>query len=190
MFERLAIGERRVRPDGTVVETQVENALPFEAPDEVAEHENVHAFVAAERGTGIIRISTIPEGNSLGHVLLAHADVVSAAAPHALGHRGTGHDMRIVASMGASALGACAAARSVVSGRQEDMHRLAGFVHARRKLSGSEYRRAKKQVEDGDTVRVTVTRPTGERAVIYKNRIKSPEVLITSFDLPAEKLVA
>ena len=191
MYEYLSVGTERVRGDGTVVRVEIEDKLDFTEPSDTAVHEAIHADVAEENGTATLEASIVPSGNARGFVRMSRADPIAAAAPHADGHRGTGHDMRLVSQSGMSETRACSVARRVMAGRRHKIHRLAGHLEYRKRLSGQEIRRARQKIEDGETVKVTIRRPTGERTTVYKHGITDPNLILITFpDLPLEQPLA
>ena len=77
-----------------------------------ARHEARHAVAAEANGTRVVFASIIPGPGYLGITQLSAFDAIAAAAPHAHGDSGTGHDVSIIEHAGESVGAAGAAAKN------------------------------------------------------------------------------
>src|SRR3990167_3000185 len=134
----------RTFEDGTTVNARkVEVRRPI--PSFVAKHEAAHV-VAAGR---IVSATIIPSGNASGITRPVKMTAAAAAAPEALGHDGTGWDMYITEHvLGVDPNVAKSAARSALSGREEELHEVATLLQERSTIGQSDVEEARQNVED------------------------------------------
>lgn len=103
---------------------------------ETAEHEATHAVTAIKNGTSVRMATNIAGDGYLGATFLSRPDAVAAAAPHAVGHRGTGHDVSIVHAIGNH--GAFSAARTIVAMNHDNISAVAALIEEKGTVSGGE----------------------------------------------------
>lgn len=107
-------------------------------PGTTAKHEARHAVAARRNGTGVESATIISGSGYLGMTRLAKFDAVAAAAAHAHGDSGTGHDMAIIRASGISENAAISGARSALSGAEKEIHEVASMLQRKGTVSGSE----------------------------------------------------
>lgn len=125
-------------------------------PTDTAEHEATHAVVAILNGTGVKSASVIPGPGYLGITELTGFDAVAAAAPHAMGHDGTGWDMTLVQAMGHDAGSVANVARDIAGKSQEIIQEVASHLDNNGSLSGNRIHDIVQDVQKGEKVKVTI----------------------------------
>jgi len=83
-------------------------------PGSVANHEAKHIVAAITNGTGVKKATIVPGEGCLGLTELTRPDAIAAAAPHATGCDGTGHDVFIIGLMGHDVNAVSNAAREII----------------------------------------------------------------------------
>ncbi|MBV9349683.1 MAG: hypothetical protein JO026_02940 [Patescibacteria group bacterium] len=169
--------EELLFPDGTRVTGRYLDSLPINRkPSATSLHEARHAFAAYLLGIDVYYLTNIPEGNSLGHTLLAGFHPVVAAAPDALGSPGGSSDLRKVDASGHSIEGARAEARELLAGYEEEIFALATALDMRNTLGGSEMVAIAREIDaekkEGKWMLITITSPDGKTETL-KQRGKS-----------------
>lgn len=153
-------------PDGTVITAEVVDPLEIdEHIGDTEEHEAKHAVVALVNGTNVEHASIIPEGNSLGHVLLSSPDAVSAVAPHADGHGGTSHDLMIIRMMGLSPDQVKGRALDILRKYKKHIRAVASELKRKKRLSGQQIQDTMRRVDKQEVILITITLPNGEKKV-------------------------
>lgn len=125
-------------------------------PTDTARHEATHAVVALLNGTGVKNASVIPGPGYLGITELTGFDPVAAAAPHAMGHDGTGWDMMLVEAMGHDAGSAANVARNFAEKNQEIIQEVASHLDNNGSLSGNRINDIVQDLQKGEKVKVTI----------------------------------
>src|SRR5258708_5725222 len=135
----LAIGITEISPDLTATVTPKFD-FDNEYSDDTSDHEATHAWLALRTGTWVKGLTILPDFNQgyLGATFLTEGNAVAASGPAALGHRGVGHDLAIVVSMGHSTTAAEASARSYMIGHEGEIHAIAVWAHKNKSLTGSQ----------------------------------------------------
>ena len=121
----------------TAVKTK-EMKEPEIIPGKTANHEARHAVAARRNGTGVESATIIPGPGYLGMTKLSKFDAIAAAAAHAHGDSGTGHDLSIIRASGISESAAINGARSTLSGAEKEVYAVASLLEKKGTLSGSE----------------------------------------------------
>lgn len=175
---------RRTLEDGTLVSARrIEVKRP--KPGSVAMHEATHV-VAAGR---IVSATIIPSGDALGTTQPVKMTAAAAAAPEALGHDGTGWDMYITEHvLGVDPNVAKSAARSALSGREEELHEVATLLQERSTIGQSDVEEARQNVSDRNQgifpIEVEIITNDGQRRRIttrsFRNEIKIADLLEVS----------
>lgn len=151
-------------------------------PGTTARHEIRHAFVAEKRNPGSLRrASIVPGPGYLGITEISKMDPAAAAAAHAEGMSGTSWDMHIVRSMGETPQSACATARAVMSGYEEEMDDLAAILEERKTMTGSEIRHEMGAFKHTNEVVLYILSPRGEETKIVK---PSSEAILLPTEVP------
>ena len=137
---------------------------PLITPGSTAVHEATHAVAAIANGTSVKKATIIPGPGYLGMTELSRFDAIAAAAPHADGCSGTGHDMHIVAMMGHDKGSAASAALGVVGQNRQEISAVASLLEEKKTISGSDI---------DHTIREVSQKKNGqEKATIH---IKAPD---------------
>lgn len=116
---------------------------PRVIPGSVAEHEAAHVVAAGE----IVSATIIPKGDALGTTQPVKMTAATAAAAEALGHTGTGWDMFLTEHvLGVDPGTAKAAARSALSGKDEELLEVATLLEERKTISQRDVEEARKNI--------------------------------------------
>ncbi|GEM_PF-3363308 len=151
-------------PDGTIVGVTAEKKEKKRTiPGGTAKHEAMHAVAAEENGTSVSLATIVPGEGYLGLTVLSRPDAVAAAAPHAHGHSGTSHDMKIVEFMGVSPSAASNAARNIIGRNSHKVEAVASHLQDNKSLSGFEVRNTMSDAEE------ELRNPVYEAIVTVKN---------------------
>lgn len=179
----LRLGRTQYLSDGTAVIAETLNPLAWSPPSEVEMHESYHALVSPEK---VIEVSSIPQGDSLGHTRLSSFDAAAAAGPHAHGMRGTGSDVMKIELSGTSLSAAASASRSKLAGKEKHVHAVAGYLAAKRTISGREVRNVIDRVDNGDDIIIKFKKKNGESKNIIKMGVKDEVIMIENeeYELP------
>lgn len=125
----------------TITARKIETPRPF--PGSVAEHEAAHVVAAGE----IVSATIIPSGDTLGTTQPVKMTATAAAAAEALGHSGTGWDMYLTEYvLGVDPGTAKAAARSALSGRDEEIFEVATLLEERKTIGQSDVDEARQNI--------------------------------------------
>lgn len=134
----------QVREDGTTVTAQ-KIERPRKGPGSVAKHEAAHVVAAGE----IVMATIIPSGNASGRTQPVKMTATAAAAAEARGHDGTGYDMYLTEHiLGVDPGVAKSAARSALSGKEEELDEVATLLEERRTIGQSDVKEARKNVSN------------------------------------------
>ena len=179
----MMVGEKRYLPNGGVVESEFLDKPEYDPPSGTARHEALHLGAGiniAEEG------SIIPDGDSLGHARFSRHDSAAAAAAHAYGMGGTSWDLYTIHAAGNSVTGAIAEARMRLAGKDRHVDMLAGYLQARRQISGNEARKVWNTAEYGSKVRMEYRSPEGEQESEVAEGVIGETVMIPNnwYDLP------
>ncbi|OGM11861.1 hypothetical protein A2Z22_01410 [Candidatus Woesebacteria bacterium RBG_16_34_12] len=118
---------------------------PRPIPGSVAEHEAAHVVAAGE----IISASIIPTGDALGTTRPVKMTAVAAAAAAALGYDGTGWDLFLTEYvLGVDPNSAKEAARSVLSGKGEEIEEVATLLQERGTIDQTDVNEAEQNIID------------------------------------------
>lgn len=175
--------ERRLRevfPNGTVIDIEVLDPLPLDVDyGDVDEHEAEHALIVMRNGGYVIEACTIPHGNVGGYVQPGGFDAEAASTSY--GRAGCAHDQQMVDSR--LGKGSFAAIGKSVRGRlnrdRMAVKAFAGLLAKEKRVNGSRLQQILDQVDFGEKVRVTVTRPDGTRQVFDKRVQKGGKLEMT-----------
>lgn len=148
--------------DGTSVKARITNPQRLKF-GRTAEHEAVHVVAARD----IVSADNIPRGSALGTTRPVKLTAVAAAAPAALGHGGTGWDQFITEKyLGVNFETAKRAARSALSGKEEEIEEVATLIEERRVITQTDVNEARRNVRERRQgifpVELKVVRPCGE----------------------------
>ena len=132
-------------------------------PGGTARHEAAHVVAAGE----IVYATIIPRGEALGITQPVKMTAAAAAAPEALGHDGTGWDMFLTEHiLGVDPGTAKSAARSALSGRQEEMHEVATLLEEKKTIGQRDVDQARENVKKRrqgiHPIEVETTSPQGK----------------------------
>lgn len=119
---------------GTMVSVIVEDLHAGIKPSETDYHEAAHAVAAG--GNDVIEVTNVAGEGYLGRTLLTRFKAIAFAAAHALGYKGTGHDLAVLRRMGHDPEAVASDARRELAGREGDIHAVACDLAINRKLSG------------------------------------------------------
>ncbi len=167
--ERVRLGLRDKEEGISVGDTEVrvrrkEGAVEAGYINHTAYHEACHALAALLVGVGLHKATDQPGDGYDGATWTGGYDRVVAAAAHAMGCRGTRHDMWTVRVMGDSPTAATAAAFALLAGRVSEINAIATEIQSQRVASGTQMAHARKRVRE-DTVEVTVRPKNGPERV-------------------------
>lgn len=123
--------------DGFQIRVQKDNK-PHITPGSTAVHEATHAVAAIANGTSVKKATIEPGPGYLGLTELSRFDPIAAAAPHADGCSGTGHDVHIVAMMGIDVRAASSAALGVVGQNRQEIGAVASLLEEKKTITGSD----------------------------------------------------
>ena len=175
----VGIGRKTWLQDGTRVEvTQIDGAEIADELDSTAEHEAFHVLAGFERGVGVIKATNVPGPGYGGYAQFTSFDSVVAAAPHAFGCDGTGHDLQQIEENGDSVSASLKVARALLSSKTRHMAAIATVIQNERVASGSQMKEAKEKVEEGSTVQVEVTSTDGKRTTKRVFGVKEDKLTI------------
>ena len=129
-----------------------------------AMHEAKHIVAAVHNGTHVRRATISPGPGYLGLTELSRPDAVAAAAPHATGCSGTGHDVHIVGAMGHDLDSVSSIARSIIANNAEQVHAVASALEAKRTIGGYDVQEAMDGVRN--------KKKSSEKATLF---VKAPD---------------
>jgi hypothetical protein len=112
----------------------------------VATHEARHAVAAVANGTEVRSATIVPGPGYLGLTELSRPDPISAAAPHATGSNGTGHDVFIIGLMGYDVSTASNVARGIIANNHKEVAAVAALLEEKRTVTGHEIQETMKNV--------------------------------------------
>jgi hypothetical protein len=161
-------GYETVLSDGTRITAEpISNFRINRNPSEVALHEAYHVLAAILQGVGVKRATVVPEGDALGVTEVTQFDPVVAAAAHAFGCDGCGHDLTLVMLSGHDVGSSASAARSLLSGYEDEIFAIATLLDERKSVDGSEaigiVRHIDEVSREEELMVVKVTAPNGTR---------------------------
>lgn len=141
---RPSVSARKTLENGTSISVKkIEEIRPL--PNKTAEHEAAHVVASGE----IVNASIIPSGDALGTTRPVRMTAVAAAAAAALGFEGTGWDQFITEQvLGVDFRTAKAAARSVLSGKEDEMYEIATILQERSTIDQYDVNLARKNVAE------------------------------------------
>lgn len=154
----VSLGSTLRHQSGVEISVASRSRIKYETPGETSRHEAAHGVIDP---SNVKRISRVPGPGYLGITEVYHPDTVMAAAAHADGHSGTGHDMMLVDLFGSPA--DLDLAKSTLASRGEEKHALASAVEAHGTLGNGEVQEVMQEVKYGKPVTVTQRHPNGER---------------------------
>ncbi len=131
---------------------------------DTAIHEAKHAVAAIHNGTDVRSVTISPGPGYLGLTELSRPDAVAAAAPHATGCSGTGHDVHIVGAMGHDIDSVSSIARSIIANNYDQVEAVALHLEEKRTISGYDVL--------GAMHGVTKEKKTSEKATVF---MKAPD---------------
>jgi hypothetical protein len=183
------IGQETFLPDGSKIIVEELSGLRIDKnPSATSIHEAQHALAAILLGVGVYYMTNIPEGDSLGHTLFSHFNPVVAAAPHAMGSPGGGHDLMQIHESGTSVAAAIAAARNLLKGHENEMLALATALDERKKLGGSEMlaitRQADEEKREGKILLIRIISPDGKKETAHQARVLNDDYVIVPIEMP------
>lgn len=155
---------------------------PRKIPSSVAKHEAAHVVAAGE----IVMATIIPSGDALGRTQPVKMTAAAAAAAEALGHDGTGYDMYLTEHiLGVDPGVAKSAARSALSGRDEEIYEVATLLEERGTIGQSDVKEAKQNVCDRRQgifpVEIRISTPEGKTARFtaktFRHEVKIADLL-------------
>jgi len=181
-MERLSVAgaasATRTFEDGTIVGARkVEVKRPI--PGFVAIHESAHVVAAGK----IVSATIIPSGDALGTTQPVEMTAAAAAAAEALGCSGTGHDMFITEHvLGVDPSAAKSAARSVLSGKSEEMYEVATLLQERGTIGQADVEEARENVKNKNqgifSIEVEIKPPQG-KVITYMTESFKGEINIS-----------
>jgi hypothetical protein len=156
-------------------------------PGNTALHEAKHALIAEKRGNTVKRVSIMPTADYNGVTELSRPDPVAAAGPHADGMSGTGWDVHIIRAMGTDEHTAGAAAKSILSGNEEEVYSIAQLLEERGAIGSGEVRSAMDEVHQPkrEKVELRIIDPKGEEKTLNEESENGIVIFDSSLlDLP------
>jgi hypothetical protein len=181
------IGET-VRADGSIVVVEKRRgSRRGPRGGSTARHEARHAVAAIANGTGVVYATIIPGPGYRGLTQLSGFDAVAAAAPHAHGDDGTGHDVSIIERAGHSVGAAGSAAKSILAERHEHVEAVASALQTEGSLSGSRIREIMSDIDKGPEIIIKIFFPNAkkfERTI--RRRMDGSDGILLPEDLPIE----
>lgn len=165
-MERLGVFKpvQKTCENGAIVKARRLDTSPRPFPGSVAVHEAAHVVAAGK----IVFATITPSGNALGTTQPVEMTAAAAAAPEAIGCEGTGWDMFLTEHiLGVDPGSAKSAARSALSGKEEEMHEVATILEERRTIGQRDVEKARENVrrkrEGRHPIEVEIISPTGQR---------------------------
>lgn len=184
--------ETMFRPDGTIVDTTIEELHP--TPDvhvsRAALSESDHVIVAMEEGVPVVFAAASEES---GVTLLERPNAAVAAAHWDRG--GDGHDTLVLFSMGANIGAARRRASSIKSRRATERDAIARLIAVQGSATGSqmakEAARVRDEEQNGKKVRIDVSiiEPDGTRTRLRREGRKDKTNVINIDKVRTEKAV-
>lgn len=177
---------RKIYENGTEVEIVRTDASPRIEPGKVAKHEAAHVIAAGE----IVFATIIQNGDALGTTQPVKMTAAAAAAAEALGYEGTGMDMFIVEHvLGVDPSTAKSAARSELSGQDEELEEVATLLQERKTIGQDDVEQARENVRKRrkgiHPVVITIVRPNGQRKA-YTTESEQEKVWIDEEEISSE----
>lgn len=151
---------------GMLISVERVHGPVIEDTDGTSDHEACHVLAAQELGISVDEASNVPGPGYNGYTAIAHFDPIVAAAAEAMHCDGTGHDLWSIAKAGFDPAQAVSAARSLLSGRKDELSAIATAIHRGRTVSGAQMRAHRARL-DSDLVHVRHRRPDGTSATRY-----------------------
>jgi hypothetical protein len=144
------IGHETLLSDGTRIIVESFDDLEIdENPSDISQHEAWHALAALLLGIGVEYLTNIPEGNTAGHTKVEKFHPIAAAAAHAMGCSGGGHDLKMIRMSGNNVNTALMGARTLLSGERRKMLAIATALDKKKTLGGNETLAIVKHVNAG-----------------------------------------
>lgn len=173
-----------VFPDGTrIVVEYADEAANDNTYGDVEEHEAEHATIAVMNGTPVIEASVIPEGNSLGHVQMAHFDPIAASTSK--GRAGNGHDRMITEMQGHSFEASGSVAHGMIRRYKKEVRAVARALQKEKRLSGASIEKIIANVKGGEKVKIHIYMPDGTYRLIERKK-KDGNNALSIKNLPTE----
>lgn len=179
----ISIGRTEIAPGWVAVIKPVKPIDPV-TPGSTARHEAFHTVAALLTGTHVIEASRIPGPGFLGRTILSEFNAISFMAAHAMGCGGTGHDVSVIAWKGHDPNSLAEAARSVLSGHEEEIYTVSSLIESRGTISGNEAKWAMDVVTNPEA-EIDIINPLGEKRH-FVTRIKKGEGYKISIGIPLE----
>ncbi len=161
---------------GWTAQAEIDDPYENVEPGETADHEARHAVAGAEDGILPKLASRIPGPGYLGKTEFPLFSAAAAMAPDAHGCNGTGYDVALVRAMGQDPGAAAAAARSLLSGKEEIIHAVAALIEVKGTAYGHEISEAMFSAAN-PRVNVEITDPSGQSSR-YSERLKGSSNII------------
>lgn len=132
-------------PDGSSISASINEKPKGIKPSNTAKHEALHIVAS---NCDIIEATIIPDGDSLGKTIPRRMTAAGAAAAHAMGYDGTGHDMQVAAFLGYTQASADALAHNALLGKQEEVEEIAIALEENGSIGQSHVDEALRRVDD------------------------------------------
>lgn len=145
-----------------------------------AEHEAYHADAAVLVGLTVFKATDQPSAEYAGATWTSGYEPRMVAAPAAFGCDGTGHDLATIEENGDSVDHAIRGARSLLSGRADEVSAIATEIQKRGTATGTQMLAAAERVLD-DQIEVRVETPSGH------TETKRGRLINNVIDLPIDR---
>jgi len=173
---RIGLGESGYTSNGAKVSVEIIDPLSISNnPSNTAIHESLHAVTAGEK---VKKVSIVPGLGYLGITELDSFDAAAAAAPHAFGMSGTGHDEVLVEYSGVSISSADSSAKSKLQGKERHVMSVAGYLENKKTITGNQVKRVMDRVDKGENVFVKIEKPDGDEDSYTLNGVKEEIIMV------------
>lgn len=179
MGERISVPIKEAKYINGAKVTATEIAV--KEPGTTAHHEAVHGVVAKKTGANVVGMTIIPGPGYNGLTTLDRPNAIAAAAPHGIGHGGTGHDMRVAGILSDNPDRMAKLGAKIAQQSHEEIIAVASELEDKKTLTDEDVEsamdRAQRQEKE---VTITIKKPDGTTETIDKKKSEKGIVVFDS----------
>lgn len=140
-------------------------------PGRTAHHEATHGVVARKTGSEVVGMTIVPGPGYNGLTTLDRPNAIAAAAPHGIGHGGTGHDMRVAGILTRNPDRAAKLGAKIAKESTEEIHAVASALEEKKTLTTKDVAAAMDKAQRQEKeVTITIEKPDGTTETVEKQK--------------------
>lgn len=164
----ISIKEKNYVNGAKVTVSPVESSIK---PGKTAHHEATHGVVAKKTGSEVVDMTIVPGPGYNGLTTLDRPNAIAAAAPHGIGHGGTGHDMWVAGRLSGNPDRAAKLGAKIAKQSKEEIHAVATALEEKKTLTTKDVAEAMDKAQRQEkNVTITIENPDGTKKTIENQK--------------------